>query len=489
MPQLNSKGEWCAGFAGAPGVSWGIGGSYTVVWAAAGGSNWLDDDNIIANVGTGGGNVFTLMKYNVRTMAQSQVDTQGANTLWADAGVWAAWAIGGVRTSTGLLQPTAGVEHVGPDGAICMKDSYQGAGPFTVYEKDGSRWQLTAGLASGVRLLGSKKACWTEGGKVKTIGSMPTPNPMTSTFWWLRMLFTPDTDGWWVLYQESTGRLVLHPATSSSGYILAPAGSNTYAPDMVRLAANKIRVVWSVTEGEEPYNIVVRDVDPTVETRTVLGSATPPTWVPGQSGEGGEAGGGDDTGSVGFGVGTVTLRSESTFEVIGAAEELITLPLEVWPAYPAESGHGRIIHPTLGAFDYETKPDEWVNIDADAIITPVWASTRTLTSSANVLWQGNIRDVVVEERWKALGGLAMPITQLRMLLAIWTTPVDPDVGYVHWYPNYITSVGFKILPVMLTSGGQGVTFDDVVNYKDEDGDPIGWMTNPVTFTLKLVARL
>jgi hypothetical protein len=135
------------------------------------------------------------------------------------------------------------------------------------------------------------------------------------------------------------------------------------------------------------------------------------------------------------------------------------------------------------------KPDEWVNIDAEAIIPPVWASSRTLTSAANVLWQGNLRDVVVEERWKSLGGLAMPITQLRMLLAIWTTPMDPDVGYVQWFPNYITSVGFRVLPINLTAGGQGIAFDDIVNYKDEDGEPIGWMTQPVTFQLKLVERL
>lgn len=188
-------------------------------------------------------------------------------------------------------------------------------------------------------------------------------------------------------------------------------------------------------------------------------------------------------------VGTIILQSSGTFEVVAAAEEVVELPIEVYPSYPVESGHGRIVHPTLGAFDYETKPDEWVNVDADAIIAPVWSSTRTLTSAANVLWKGNIRDVIVEERWKALGGLAMPITQLRMLLAIWTTPVDPDVGYVHWYPNYITQVGFKVIPMMLASGGQGITFDDVVNYKDEYGDPIGWMTNPVTLTLKMVERL
>lgn len=187
--------------------------------------------------------------------------------------------------------------------------------------------------------------------------------------------------------------------------------------------------------------------------------------------------------------GTITLMNNGEFGVSAAAEKLVTLELEIFPSFPIESGYGRLVHPILGAFDYEVKPDEWVNIDAEAVVPPVWASSRTLTSAANVLWNGNIRDVVVEERWKAAGGLAMPVTQLRMLLAIWTTPVDPDVGYVQWHPNYITPVVFKVLPVALQAGSGGVTFDDVVNYKDEEGNPIGWMTSPVTFTMKLVERL
>jgi hypothetical protein len=187
--------------------------------------------------------------------------------------------------------------------------------------------------------------------------------------------------------------------------------------------------------------------------------------------------------------GTVKITNDNTFGVVAAAERVITIPLDIAPSFPIGGGNGRIIHPILGAFDYETKPDEWVNMDADAIVAPVWASSRTLTSAANVLWAGNLRDVVVEERWKALGGLAMPITQFRMLLSIWTTPLDPDVGYVHWFPNYVTQLGFKVLPVGLSAGGQGITFDDVVNYKDEDGEPIGWMTAPVTLTLKMVERL
>jgi len=186
--------------------------------------------------------------------------------------------------------------------------------------------------------------------------------------------------------------------------------------------------------------------------------------------------------------GIVTISNNNAFGVNSAAEAVEIIDLPIWPAAPLASGFGRIVHPVLGGYDYEVKPDEWVNIDADVIIPPIWASTRTMTSAANVLWDGNIRDVVVEERWKALGGLAMPIGQLRMLMSIWTMPMDPDEGFVTWYPNYISPLGFQVLPVNLTAGGQGLVFDDVVNYTDANG-PDGWATQPVVFTLKLVARL
>lgn len=186
--------------------------------------------------------------------------------------------------------------------------------------------------------------------------------------------------------------------------------------------------------------------------------------------------------------GVITLSNSNSFGVAGAATVQAVMELPIYPSYPQQGGRGRLIHPFYGTLDYDAKPDEWVNIDADVIIPPVWASTRTMSSAANVLWNGNIRDVVVEERWKATGGLAMPIGQLRMMLAMWTMPVDPDVGYVQWYPNYISPYGFKVIPVNLTAGGQGIVFDDVVNYKDDRG-PDGWMTQPVTFTLKLVDRV
>lgn len=183
------------------------------------------------------------------------------------------------------------------------------------------------------------------------------------------------------------------------------------------------------------------------------------------------------------------LSSTATFAIADAVVAIEDVVLQVLPAWPLESGRGRIVHPTLGAYDYEVKPDEWVNIHGDVFVPPVWASTRTLTGAANVLWNGNLRDVVIEERWKSLGGLAMPIGQLRMLALIWTTPIDPVVGYVLWYPNYTSPLGFQVLPVGLAVGGQSnIVLNDVTNYKDASGNPDGWVTDPVTFTMKIAGR-
>jgi hypothetical protein len=162
----------------------------------------------------------------------------------------------------------------------------------------------------------------------------------------------------------------------------------------------------------------------------------------------------------------------------------------VLPALPETLGMGRLVHPNLGAYDYAVKPDEWVNIDGDVIIPPQWASTKTMGGASNVLWSGYIRDGVVEERWKAPGGLSMPIPMLRMLVLMWTHPVDPNVGYVEWFPTYTTAKGFKVLLVGLNvgGGGGGVALTDVVNYKDDRG-PNGWVEGNVTLTMKIVDRV
>lgn len=181
------------------------------------------------------------------------------------------------------------------------------------------------------------------------------------------------------------------------------------------------------------------------------------------------------------------LSSSSTFSVIDAPVVQASIEFPVLPLVSSTSGNGRLVHPILGAFSYDVKPDEWVNIDGDVFILPIWSSTKTLGGAANVLWSGNIRDVVVEERWKQ--SLAMTVAQLRLMLAVFTNPVDPATGYVQWWPNYTTDIGYNVLPIGFSVGGQGITLTDLINAKTVEGNPDGWVEYPVVFTLKIVSKV
>ena len=182
------------------------------------------------------------------------------------------------------------------------------------------------------------------------------------------------------------------------------------------------------------------------------------------------------------------LTSSGSFIVVAGAtpvQSIATAP--ILPVVSAPSGNGRLVHPTLGAFDYEVKPDEWCNVDGDLIVVPTWAYNKTLTGGVNVLWQGNIKDVVIEERWKQ--SMAMTISQLRLMLAVFMNPVDPASGYVQLWPNYANDNGYKVIPIGLSVGGQGITLTDLINSKDSDGNPGGWVESSVVFTLKVAGRV
>jgi hypothetical protein len=149
-----------------------------------------------------------------------------------------------------------------------------------------------------------------------------------------------------------------------------------------------------------------------------------------------------------------TLTSSAEFTVLDASTEATSVTLTVLPIAEAGEGSGRLIHPSLGTYDYPQGPDEWTNMDGDAVIAPVWSSTLTLAGAANTLWQGTLQDVVIEERWLGRGGLSMPIDQLRMLLSMWMNPPDPASGYVQWAPGYANSHTYKVILLNILVAGQ-----------------------------------
>lgn len=142
-----------------------------------------------------------------------------------------------------------------------------------------------------------------------------------------------------------------------------------------------------------------------------------------------------------------TLTASTLVTIQDATPVVDSITLSVVPAGTgAPNGTGRLVHPTLGTLDYTLPPHEWTNLDGDVVIKPTWVGTKTLTSTANTLWPGNLRDVVVEESWVPSPGLSMPMAMLRTMMAFFVNPPDLTLDeYVEWYPSYSSTLGFKVV--------------------------------------------
>jgi hypothetical protein len=154
--------------------------------------------------------------------------------------------------------------------------------------------------------------------------------------------------------------------------------------------------------------------------------------------------------------------------------------LTVLPVPVGATGRGRLIHPTFGTYDYPMPPDEWVNLRGDAIIAPIWASTKTLLGAANTLFVGDVRDVICEERWTqgiVYGGTA----HADALIAMWSNPPDPSVAYVQWFPNYSSTQGFNVVLLGLTLGQKDITTSSLSHGGHDRG--------PLILRLRIASRI
>jgi hypothetical protein len=174
-----------------------------------------------------------------------------------------------------------------------------------------------------------------------------------------------------------------------------------------------------------------------------------------------------------------TLTSSATLTIGAGTTTIQQASVPIIAALGAATGNGRLIHPTLGTYDYIHKPKEWDNIDADIVVPPVWASSKTLSGGSNTLWQGHIRDVECVERWT--GELTASLAHFRMLLSFWQTPPDPNDGYVQWWPNYTSTLGFKVILSSLSVGGQAVSLNLLSRQ--------GWLNEEVELRLRIVDRM
>ncbi len=176
------------------------------------------------------------------------------------------------------------------------------------------------------------------------------------------------------------------------------------------------------------------------------------------------------------------LTATTNFTILDASPVTDSVQLQVVAAAAPGTGNGRMIHPTLGSLEYYLAPHEWTGMAEDAIIAPIWASQQTLSSTANTLWPGVLRDVAPEERWLPDAGLSMPLDMLKSLIAFWMNPPDPAVGYVEWHPSYVTSLKFHVIITAIEVAGAPMTMSpqtvgsNLVEY-------------PVTVKLRIIDRV
>lgn len=187
-----------------------------------------------------------------------------------------------------------------------------------------------------------------------------------------------------------------------------------------------------------------------------------------------------------------TLTSSATFTIGAGSAVVESAQISILPAIGSSTGKGRLIHPTLGTLDYPVGPDEWVNVDGDVIIAPTWATVKTLQGASNALWQGDIRDVTVQEVW--IQELNVPIDFLRHVVAFWINPPDPDTGTpVQWWPNYTSAQGFQIIIENVTVLGEGPGLRDSLLREGITlsalPNRMGWVDGKLTITMRVLGRV
>ncbi len=180
-----------------------------------------------------------------------------------------------------------------------------------------------------------------------------------------------------------------------------------------------------------------------------------------------------------------TLISSSTFAVADQAPLSVSTQATILGAVGAGTGGtGRLVHPTLGVYDYELAPNEIEGLDGDVLYGPTWSRATTLGGAADTFWSGFQRDAVVVERWGA-GLLVGPIVPLALFRTLWgmyaNPPPDAVATPVTWSPNYASAKSFRVALADVRVGGRRVTLDVYAR-------SVGYVRGPVELELRILGE-
>ncbi len=175
----------------------------------------------------------------------------------------------------------------------------------------------------------------------------------------------------------------------------------------------------------------------------------------------------------------MTISATATFNVADQSALVASVTLIVQPPVGVGTGgRGRLIHPTLGTYDYVNTPDETVNIDGDVCFAALWARSQTLGGQVDTLWSSFLRDGRVIERW-IQGDVGAPLAHLRMLWQMYANPPAPGGTPVIWEPNYATANRYEVIIARVSAGGEEYKLDRRLASK-------GYAPQPVEVELRVL---
>lgn len=194
--------------------------------------------------------------------------------------------------------------------------------------------------------------------------------------------------------------------------------------------------------------------------------------------------------------GMTLLTSTATFTVSTTLTATSAVTVTIQPRIPVSqadmvgAGSPRMLsYPTSAlptpAF-YSINPHQTINFNANPLTRPLYASTRTLSKTANVSFQGDITDLEVTEVWMGGGNrIAMALSQFSMLLDYFMNPPDlASAGFITWSPRDISGRSFKVLLTSLdVGGGEGITLDNLIKAGT------GWVHDEVRLVLRLIEEV
>jgi hypothetical protein len=267
MPRLNSRGQALMG------VGDGVLSLDRVrIYDGLGGRVcWYDDDTPIAQIQDAAGK-YTLGLYRDGVMRAIPF-TEGCTFLAAGGDRYQVYlattpsrclgSLGELPGAGLCADEGTGVAAAGPDGTIAFTRNQQTGTGFVLAAPgvDPKDWFEYFKPVRDLQVLGPRAAAWTEAQRICVAGvSVPS---QIAPAWRPRVAFVAGAA--WIVYWTEVLGLVAHPWQDASRGFVIQLGDRAFNHDAVGLDGS-LRVAFSLTQGEGPYDLVTVDRRPDVDT-------------------------------------------------------------------------------------------------------------------------------------------------------------------------------------------------------------------------------